>query len=74
MTLPTCALYIDSTERAVETMVYRWRIPFVRQNGRLYFDRLEIDRWMYRGRRKPPRPARNNRKSTGGAGPREPRE
>lgn len=53
MTTDTCAAYIDRTVRGIEGLVRRGLIPFVKQGGRVYFDRDAIDRWMMNaGRRR----------------------
>lgn len=46
MTTPTCAAYIDRTIQGVQGLLKRGRIPFVKQGGRVYFDRFVIDDWM----------------------------
>lgn len=48
MYLTDAALYIERTEKAVERLVERGKIPFSRREGRLVFDRLQLDGWKRR--------------------------
>lgn len=51
MTTATVARYIDRTEAGVRGMLRRGAIPFVKRDGIIYFDQVEIDRWIRQGRR-----------------------
>ena len=44
----SAARYISVTPDALYHMVQRRQIPFVLKGRRLFFDRLELDRWMLR--------------------------
>jgi hypothetical protein len=51
MTTSTVARYIDRTEAGIRGMLRRGAIPFVKRDGIIYFDQVEIDRWIRQGRR-----------------------
>ena len=42
------ALYLSLSERALYHRKARRTIPFIKQGGRLLFDRQALDRWMKR--------------------------
>jgi excisionase family DNA binding protein len=43
------AEYLGRSEGAIRHLVERRQIPFIRQGGRVFFDRLSLDRWMSNG-------------------------
>ena len=51
MTVATCGRYIDRTTSAVQKLVFRGKIPYVRTgDGRITFDRFVIDKWVAGGK------------------------
>jgi excisionase family DNA binding protein len=50
MSIKSAAAYLDTTEQALRGRVKRGEIPVYRRDGRLYFDRAELDQWV-RGER-----------------------
>jgi excisionase family DNA binding protein len=40
------ATYLSRSPRALYTLVHERRIPFIKQGGRVMFDRVALDRWM----------------------------
>lgn len=46
MGVPDGARYLGKTKQAIYHLVNQERIPYKRIGSRLYFDRLELDRWI----------------------------
>jgi hypothetical protein len=46
MNLKSAAVYLDTTEEALRGRVKRAEIPVHRRDGRLYFNRHELDQWV----------------------------
>jgi excisionase family DNA binding protein len=46
MNIKTAATYLDTTEQALRARVKRGEIPVHRRDGRLYFNRHELDQWV----------------------------
>jgi Helix-turn-helix domain len=46
MNLKSAAVYLDTTEQALRARVKRGEIPVHRRDGRLYFNRHELDQWV----------------------------
>jgi excisionase family DNA binding protein len=59
------AAYLGMTVDAVRDRIRRGRIPFIRDGGRIRFDRLALDRHMQRGRIDRREPVGNSMERTG---------
>jgi hypothetical protein len=46
MNIKSTATYLDTTEQALRGRVKRGEIPVHRRDGRLYFNRTELDQWI----------------------------
>jgi excisionase family DNA binding protein len=49
LTVADAASYLSRTPAALYLLVHRGRIPYIKQGGRLFFDRLALDEWMEEG-------------------------
>lgn len=50
LTVEEAAIYIGYTEKGVYTLTSQKRVPHYKKNGKLYFDKQELDRWMTENR------------------------
>jgi excisionase family DNA binding protein len=46
MNIKTAAKYLDTSEQALRGRIKRGEIPVHRREGRLYFNRHELDQWV----------------------------
>jgi hypothetical protein len=46
MNIKSAAAYLDTTEQALRGRVKRGELPVHRRDGRLYFNRGELDQWV----------------------------
>jgi excisionase family DNA binding protein len=49
LTVAEAADYLRTTPNGIRAMVKRRQVPFHRRNGRLLFDRHELDEWVRKG-------------------------
>lgn len=49
LSVRAAATYLGRTPRAIYHLVERGQIPCIRRGRRVFFDRVELDRWMVSG-------------------------